>query len=342
MKQFLCFSLILLFLNSCEAKKEKTDQVVLDRIEYVYQLKSIVEKDIWPDFNSQEFDVPLIYYTENNCYVANPTSLFLSQFESDLIFQGNRLEIYKTSRIDSIPFHMSVGMLLNDSSAYNFKTPYIYCSSVETTSNTIPDVPSTEVWATMVLHEYFHGFQFKLKAFRNYFVESNAIPQDSLKNIYTQNSWFREYIDKENELLLSAIAASDSVEVKQAVDSFFQIRDLRRKKTQKVLKVDIETAENLYETMEGTARYVENKVYRLFSEKQPDSKLLESDSLYQSYAYFQDSDSGKTDWFYKTGKSYFYATGLNIARLLDKLQVEYKSILFSEGKIPMEEFLKSV
>jgi hypothetical protein len=35
------------------------------------------------------------------------------------------------------------------------------CSSLEQTSKTIPDVTSVNEWATMVMHEYFHGFQFK-------------------------------------------------------------------------------------------------------------------------------------------------------------------------------------
>jgi hypothetical protein len=38
--------------------------------------------------------------------------------------------------------------------------------------------------------------------------------------------------------------------------------------------------------------------------------------------------------------TYFYATGFNMARLLDKLGIEYKSRLFKDGKISLEDILR--
>ena len=44
-------------------------------------------------------------------------------------------------------------------------------------------------------------------------------------------------------------------------------------------------------------------------------------------------------WLYTTGKSYFYATGFNMVRLLDKLGIEYKIELFNKGELSLEQLL---
>ena len=67
-------------------------------------------------------------------------------------------------------------------------------------------------------------------------------------------------------------------------------------------------AERVYETMEGTARYIE------------------------VHACPGGYDLDANDWLYRTDISqYMYATGFNIVRLLDKLGVDYKTRLFDEG-----------
>jgi hypothetical protein len=119
------------------------------------------------------------------------------------------------------------------------------------------------------------------------------------------------------------------------------LRSLRRKKTQEILNIDIQPIEDIYETMEGTARYVEYRAYDKFSTKQTDRILIKSDTLYHSYTYFHNFNLAEAQWLYKTGKNYFYATGFNIVRLLDKLGIEYKSILFNEGEMSLEEILKT-
>lgn len=337
----LLFSLISLV--SCGLQSERKDQVILDRIEYVYNLKPFIEQNIWGDFNDKKFDVPLVYYTDSNCYVTNPTEKFLNSHKANLVFKSNELKIYKTRLLDSIPFHMSVSIILGDSTAdYNYKSPFINCSSFEITRDVIPDVSSVEEWATMILHEYFHGFQFKHPKFLEYF-EKNIVhvSQDTLKSIYTSNEWFKECIDKENDLLLSALNSSENNEIHTLIDSFFQLRMQRRNKTKHILNLDIKLIEEIYETMEGTARYIEYSLYGEFATKQPDGKLLKSDTCFHSYSYFGDFKLDSAKWLYMTNKTtYFYASGFNIARLLDKLKIEYKSRLFEDGGISLEQILQ--
>lgn len=341
-KRILYYFPLFVILISCEQRKEKIDQTAIDRIDYVYNLKSFVGENIWKDFDNADFDVPLIYYTDSCCYIANPTEKFVNEYNPEFVFRNSRIEVYRTPLLDSIPFHMHVSVSFDSIKEYDYRSPFMKCSSTEITNKIIPDVPSTEVWATMILHEYFHGFQFKHKDFFDYFENNIAFfTQDTLKYIYSHNEWFKESINKENDLLLSALVSTDSAEIKTFINSFFQLRNQRREDTKQKLNLNIKPIEEIFETMEGTARYVEYRLYDKFTTKQPDIKLLKSDTLYHSYSYFNAFNLKEAQWLYKTGNSYFYGIGFNIIRLLDKLGIEYKSRLFYEGRISSEEILKT-
>jgi len=79
------------------------------------------------------------------------------------------------------------------------------CSSPELTDKFIPDVHSTEMWSTMVMHEYFHGYQFKHPKFLEFYEKNVNVSADTLKELYKNNVWFKASIDKENESLLSGL-----------------------------------------------------------------------------------------------------------------------------------------
>ena len=339
-------SLILLTFTLCSfgLRPESKEQVVIDRIEYIYNLKSFIDIEIWKGFADSKFDLPFIYYTGTSCYITNPTSKFIHIFKPHEISENKDLKVYKTPLIDSIPFHMSTGIILGDSSAdYNYRFPFMHASSFEITRNTIQDVNSTELWATMIIHEYFHGFQYKHPVYLDYF-EKNvvSIREDSLKSIYKSNTWFKESIDNENNTLLSAIRSTKNDEIKQLIATFFRLREQRRLLTTQRLNFDIKIPEEAYETMEGTARYVEYKLYYKFAVIHPDNQLAKSDSSYHSYDSFKNYKIENDQWLYLTSKTtYFYATGFNMARLLDKLKIEYKSRLFNESGLSLEQLLKT-
>jgi hypothetical protein len=110
---------------------------------------------------------------------------------------------------------------------------------------------------------------------------------DTLRNIYKSKEWFREGVNKENDILLAALHTADSSQVKALVDSFFIVREQRRMHTREELNSDITPIENTFETREGTGRYVEYSIYSSFAKKAPDKKLLKSDTAYHSYQYFR-------------------------------------------------------
>ena len=63
--------------------------------------------------------------------------------------------------------------------------------------------------------------------------------------------------------------------------------------------------------------------------------------FWYAIAKFKNYNLQKDQWLYLTNKTtYFYATGFNMARLLDKLGIEYKSRLFKDGKITLKNILK--
>lgn len=46
-------------------------------------------------------------------------------------------------------------------------------------------------------------------------------------------------------------------------------------------------------------------------------------------------------WLYRSDRTtYFYATGFNMVRLLDTLNIKYKTRLFNEGGLSLEKLLK--
>lgn len=314
--------LFLIGLVSC-GYSPKEEKVILDRIEYVYNLKPQVASNGWTGFDDKRFDVPLVYYTSNNCYVSNPTVRFINSRDAKVLHKNNQISIYKTDLLDSVPFHMSVSITLGDLTPdYDYQSPHMKCSSFEITQETIPGVEGIEEWMTMIMHEYFHGFQMKHPEFLKYYehIVLNLPPQDTLKRIYQNNDWFRESVNKENELLLTAMNSTDTGEIHASLDAFFRYRTARREQTERLLNFDPTPLEQLYETMEGTARYVEYTLSCELGLNNPTSDM--------------------PLWLYRTDKTtWYYASGFNMARLLDKLKAEYKSRLFNEGEVSLEQIL---
>ena len=317
-------------LLSCKQSVE-TDKLVIGRIEHIYNLKLNIDNNIWPGFSNAQFDVPLIYYTENNCYVANPTDKFLRLINSEPVYKSKTLLVYKTNLLDSIRLHMEARIELDDTSVYNYHEPYMKCSSPELTDKFIPDVYTTEMWSTMVMHEYFHGFQFKHAQFLDFYHKNVNISADTLNRLYKSNNWFKESVDKENELLLKAIDSYSETDIQQAIEEFFKLKDYRFKQTSELLNSDIKTIEENYETMEGTSRYIEFCLYNKFATMQPDVNIVKLDSFFNSYRYFENYSITKDEWLYLTGAHYYYSIGFNMLRLLDKLKVDYKNRLFNEN-----------
>ena len=304
-KQTIITALVALVAMSADAQRLNKD---VERLQYVYALKVVINDSVWSGFADKQYDVPLLYYGDTCCYVVNPTEKFLDMYPSVLIHSDNNIQIYQTEKVDDKPFHMHV-TFTDEESNIDYRTPIMRCSSLEQTSKTIPDVTSVNEWATMVMHEYFHGFQFKNDGYLDiYDTITNAVLPDTLIELAASHDWYRESITQENDFLLKAIDANDIEASRAYIQSFFKLRNERRERVKKELGIDIVALEQLYETMEGSARYIEYCLYRHFGN-------------------FNLSDA---KWLYTVGRKYYYATGFNLLRLSDKLEIDYKYAIFKD------------
>ena len=101
----------------------------------------------------------------------------------------------------------------------------------------------------------------------------------------------------------------------------------------RLFHLDIAQFEQNYETLEGTARYIEAASLKLSASakfRQP------KEGVGHTAAY------AEPQWLYDTAISerYFYATGYNLARLMDKFGLHYKERLFNRGDLTLEKLLK--
>ena len=229
-KKTIITALIAIVAMSADAQSLNKD---VERMQYVYALKMVINDSIWSGFADKQYDVPLLYYGDTCCYVVNPTEKFLAMYPSVLIHSDNNIQIYQTEKVDDKPFHMHV-TFTDEESNIDYLTPFMRCSSLEQTSKTIPDVTSVNEWATMVMHEYFHGFQFKNDGYLDiYDTITNAVLPDTLIELAASHDWCRESITQENDLLLKAIDAND-IEVSRAyIQSFFELRNERRERVKR-------------------------------------------------------------------------------------------------------------
>ncbi|MCB0280364.1 MAG: hypothetical protein KDD94_12725, partial [Calditrichaeota bacterium] len=187
-------------------------------------------------------------------------------------------------------------------------------------------------WLQLVLHEYFHSFQFKQDAVFEYLASTIQSNSDSLRIIYETNDDFRKKINSENKLLKLAIQTTDPDSQLNYIRQFIHDRENRRNQYSRELNRLI-IQENFWETIEGTARYIEAYLPEKFNQISFDSESAAADSLFNNFAHYQSqTDIELSDTFIKrteAGNSYFYATGFNLCRLLDKLKIDYKSIVFN-------------
>lgn len=326
--------LFLLGLTSCTPGPNTEDQLVIDRITWMNTLRASLDTTAWPGLADSAFHVPLLYFTDSASWVANPTGKFLQQQTAQLLWESPSLKVYKTSkRINDQPFLMVTGMDIADTASFVYLHPYIYGSSPEETRKTIPDVQSTEAWASMILHEYFHGFQFRHKPLVDYYATTILpIQADSLSKIYRKCDWFREQLDVENDLLLQALATENPDSLARAIQSFNVLRENRRTLYQKFYGLDIAPYEDYYEKIEGSARYLEAYLLHSYKNLPPFPELLRTDSTYKAHLDYLDFSLEQEPWLYLSSKTgnYVYATGFNQLRLLDKLGVAYKDSLFNK------------
>lgn len=326
---------------NCLYSQDNQDEITIERIKWLYQLKDALGNN-WPEYNSDKYEVPMAYFTDSTTYIVNPGDFLKNKLNLNLKYEDPTISIFQNdTRIDTIEFHMHTAYDNEETTLIYYKNPVTMCSDYETTQKFVDDVNSLQKWASMVLHEFFHGFQFKHDTFLKYAHDSISLSGTKLQSYYDSNKWYKELVDEENLLLLSCLSSDDKIHIKQSLKKLFKIREKRRAIFQDSLHFDISHQEAFYEKMEGSARYIEWQILKDFKNI-PDNKILiQIDTAYQENAY-HNVQLENEPWMYETNSVlYFYSSGFNFLRLLDKLEIKYKSYLFNNNPISFYDLLKN-
>lgn len=292
----------------------------------------MISARFWPQFGTDSLSPPLLYFDDSTSWLAFAQSnIFSKGHPGDSIYCPDGQVIFRLkSRLDSVPFHMESKMSFSDSTSPTFFKPVMFSSSPEVAARLIPDVKSTEDWLQLLIHEYFHAFQFAHARGIRYLADSIEIKEDSLDQLYLKYEWFSQFLKEENEYLLKAISTVDKDSTQSYIDSFFRVRRNRRTVFNLKNGYDIAKVEKFWEKIEGTARYVEYHTGFIFNDKETKA-ALSCDILFENFKQYETLDFLRRPWFTKKTeimRAYYYVTGFNLCRVMDKLKIQYKDNLF--------------
>ena len=247
-------------------------------------------------------------------------------------------------RIEKAPFLMQNKMSFEDKSSPYYYRPIMLCSDVEAAKKVAPDIKDTEKWMQIVMHEYFHAFQFNHKSTINYLADSIEVRSDSLDFFYLNHKWFSESIDKENEYLLKAINSTSIDSLHYFVSEFTKKRTKRRQEFQLMFPFDISQSEKFWEKIEGSARYVEYNMEYIYSDENLEFVNMTCDTLFNKFNDYVNHNFIDSPASYANTKIipayYYYMTGFNLCRVLDKLKVNYQDKLFDNTAKGLEDYLR--
>ncbi|MCH5684056.1 hypothetical protein LWM68_07095 [Niabella sp. W65] len=225
-----------------------------------------------------------------------------------------------------------------DTSSYDYNAPYMKCNSREELIQVTQFKPDTRGWVNMIMHEFFHGFQFLHNDYRQFVAQNNLIysaMREPLQNLFNSEVWYRDLASLENELLLKANRSTDRKQIDSLIGVFIKTRKERRSRIQVTPGYDFAFIEKTYETMEGCARFIESHFISVYIK---DKRLAVIDTAFK----FKRNENTQSDvdslGIITTG-DYYYATGYNIVRLLKKLNISFTSILFKQPTATLEDIL---
>lgn len=334
---FLYLSFNIFFNKSCSSQ---TIDIICERLTLFNQIKKDVAKTYWTEFGIYKNQSPLIYVSDSASYVINSDSDFLKDSVQSA-FNCGEINLKQTRNFDLRPFIMENKMSFSDSTSPFYFNPVMMCSSVEVMLKNIPYFTTTEEWFQLVMHEYFHSFQFRNKAVINYLADTIKFSADTLTYFYLNDSLFKNSLKEENRYLLAAIRTNSIDSTGYYYKRFIEERALRRTYFRLKYEYDISTFENFWEKIEGTARYVEYYCGDIFYQYSK-SKMKITDPLFKNFSAFNKKNFSEGKHFKEREEMmayYFYVTGFNLCRLMDKLQIEYKSVLFKNGSVALTDLI---
>jgi hypothetical protein len=330
-----------------EAYFDLPDSLSARRISFVLNLKQDVARNAWPDFGKKSTEGTMIYFNADKSEVFFPDSLVIKTLEAFDTYSDNYLS---ASRTDSIPYHMENMLSFDtaDSARFFYENPVEQYSSVEEIGEYIPSVESTEMWATMVIHEMFHHYQLNNGNYMEYAKSEISPLSFNPNNLYAlckEDENFLSMIQEENDALMKAISDSNAGSRDSLISTYLGKRKSRIEKYGGE-HPDLEKVEDFYIIQEGSARYIEYQSMFVLSDyaNNSDPVVILNDPRFESYVEFKDIDLNNPAFSYLTYAAptdYHYTIGFNIMRLLDKLGVDYKGQLLNSPEKGLHKYLEA-
>jgi hypothetical protein len=308
-----------------------TECTVCERITLFSESKEFVNNQVWEGVNTATNKILLLYFTGSSTYMAFGKEALLKNYKYKILKCDKGISLFTLRRLDAQPFHMENKMSFTDTASLYHNQPMMLCSDVETLHKFVPDFNKTEGWLQLVMHEYFHSYQFSHKATFTYLAQTIKVSADTLHKIYVASDWFSHELEKENDALLNAVANTSKDSMQLYISQFIQLRENRRKKYEQLSEFKLTAMENFWETSEGTARYAEYYMAGNFNMVKGAS-ANSCDSLFKKFEYYSFTSHFEERKEFKQRTKimpeYYYATGFNLCRLMYKINISYKNQLF--------------
>ncbi len=354
MKQMFYF-LLLFFSSQILFANQKISNKEYYRISECIRIIDKAGISYWPSLVG--FRGPWVYVTNEGQYLVNhkkkwkgfkPTDLSNIKNPDKNIFNiqwRNKQQVtLKEEDFNSDPVFVFNSISTNKKDLdYNF--PITYASSIEIVKKVVP-LKDTEDWMSLFLHEVFHQFQFSNKDIFSHFEQlkskDNYLDSTELADIYKKHDWYKLFLLEENRLLLKARNTKEINQKKKHLLEFFEIRKKRREKYFHETGKDIAELEAFWELIEGGARYFEYATFRVLKGSKTNLELKKYDTLYGGNRRYTENINidlmENLDIDIKRTR-YFYTTGFNLYLLLEQLNTNYNSVLFSAGPMYAENIL---
>ena len=284
------------------------------------RLKADLGEEVWPGFGNAE--IPAIVYDDEFEYLIgfpNPPAPWVTVDGDE--YDGR--PYFRRPAEDPQSFAVNLGDRWAGS-----------LSTLGRMNRKIPIKLGPDWYGLGLFHELFHAFQAeanprKFSAAREAYASEIGYP---FKNAEFTAAW-----NTEGAALSRALKASDSAGMAEAAGEFLRIRDSRR--ADAGLAPELVLFEQRLEWLEGLAKYAEIRA--------DESAVARADQ--EAYARFRaglhflvraDFARLASSLGRQEGDLRFYLSGMAIARLLDRLDPEWKGRAFEDG-MELETILRS-
>jgi hypothetical protein len=194
-----------------------------------------------------------------------------------------------------------------------------------------PDT-TTEEWMGVFVHEFFHTRQLLEPHFSQNFpdVITGALDRDALVALYESNVAYRAAVEQEYALLVAAAANPEmsGAEARSVLRKWANLHAKRQKLLRPPAQGEhLQRADVVYTYVEGVARYVENR-FLVDAAYHPAASVAGDPRFSRFNAHEHKGYEGMMSR--KLGPRYFYALGMHLALLLDRIAPDWKQRVHAE------------